>query len=202
VAAAAHCVVDALHVDLGGEPHAGRLVGVALAAVDVHVVDAAVVRRVAGADDRAVPRVHVHVVRVGHAVRDGAIADALLALLELLEQTEAPRHDCMAGRMSVRGPAACRGGRAHGYQVLGGPRLYWHQWQGFSEAFEGQLRLCSGSGKHMPASEEIQRGWIRCVMAGTGLCCDSRGDTGTDLGCQSHRCTTSRTSPQTLPGNI
>jgi hypothetical protein len=46
---------------------------------------------VSRANDRPVPIGHEHVVAVLEAVRARAIADALLALLELLEQTEVAR---------------------------------------------------------------------------------------------------------------
>lgn len=79
----AHRGVYARHVDLGHELDTRRLVGIPIATVDVHGVDAAVVCRVARPNDGACPGVHLDVVGVGHAVAHGAIADALLALLEL-----------------------------------------------------------------------------------------------------------------------
>lgn len=47
----------------------------------------------AGSDDSAVPVAHHDIVAVLEAIRARAIADALLALLELLEQAEVPG-DC------------------------------------------------------------------------------------------------------------
>jgi hypothetical protein len=52
----------------------------------------------AWADDGAVPVAHHIVVAVLEAVGARAVADALLALLELLEQAEIAR-DCAIGRL-------------------------------------------------------------------------------------------------------
>jgi hypothetical protein len=90
----AHRCVDAVHVHLGHKFDARRLVRVPVTTVDGDIVDAAVVRRVARPDDGACPRVHVHVVGVGHAVANGAVADPLFSFLQLLQQAEASGNHC------------------------------------------------------------------------------------------------------------
>ena len=57
---ATHRIVDAVHVDARHKLDARRLLRVVFAALQRQVVDAAVVRAVAGADDGGVPLVHLH----------------------------------------------------------------------------------------------------------------------------------------------
>ena len=57
---------------------------------------------VARADDGARPVTHPYVVAIVHAVADGPVADAFLALLQLLQQPEIPRHCATAGQLSCR----------------------------------------------------------------------------------------------------
>lgn len=86
-------LVDAREVDAGEEGDFGGHVGVVGPAADRERVDAVLVDRVARADDGAVPLFHRHFVAVVEAVRARAVADALFALFELLEQAERAR-DC------------------------------------------------------------------------------------------------------------
>eukprot|EP00232_Nephroselmis_pyriformis_P025035 CAMPEP_0182853760 /NCGR_PEP_ID=MMETSP0034_2-20130328/873_1 /TAXON_ID=156128 /ORGANISM="Nephroselmis pyriformis, Strain CCMP717" /LENGTH=106 /DNA_ID=CAMNT_0024984541 /DNA_START=348 /DNA_END=668 /DNA_ORIENTATION=+ len=86
-------LVDAAHVHARGELDLRGLVGVALVAVQLQAVDAAIVHSVGGADDSASPTAHEHIVAVLHAIADGSVADALLALLQLLQQAEVARND-------------------------------------------------------------------------------------------------------------
>lgn len=85
-------LADAWQVDLGEECDLRRLVGVVGPAVDRQRVDAVLVHRVRRANDRPVPVAHQHVGPVVQAVAQRAIAQALLALLQLLQETEVARN--------------------------------------------------------------------------------------------------------------
>jgi len=85
-------LVDGGHVDLGAEPDEGCLVGVVVAALNAQGVDPSVVRCARWPDDGARPAPHAHIVRVVHAVGHGAIAETLLAPLQLLQQPEIARY--------------------------------------------------------------------------------------------------------------
>lgn len=79
-------LVDAGEIDTRQEKHSWGHIGVLFAAVDLEAVNPVLVDRVAGSEDGGVPVGHHDVVIVGQTVAAGVIAEALLSLLELLQE--------------------------------------------------------------------------------------------------------------------
>jgi len=67
-------------------------VRVALATVDLQTVNAVLVYGMSWADNCSVPFAHHDIVRIIEAIRTRAVSDALLALLELLEEPKVSRY--------------------------------------------------------------------------------------------------------------
>lgn len=119
-------IIDTVDVDLGEKLERRRIVRVALATLDLQGVHAVLERCPRGPDDHARPVRQCHVVVLFETPRDGTVADALLAGLQLLQEPEVTGDHDAGGHCRRRVSAAAGTAGAENPTRLG--RLLGSSW--------------------------------------------------------------------------